>query len=222
MSANVEQDAARYILRWSSLKSICSSICSSSAYISASKQWFSSSTHVKVPIRVSTAHQWATLSRVLTSGTTSSRCFLPYDLIGTHYCCCKRSRSISNPVPTCNRSHSITSPAVSRVRTLRRSFSRWCLISPFCPSIEWSGSCRTGTMTPWSDAARASEGFRVLARVAASCSLGDICGKGAVFAMRSRALKGILSATAPFVCGLVEGGDGYLDRVLATLPLCHL
>lgn len=37
---------------------------------------------------------------------------------------------------TCKRSHNSTSPAVSSVNTLLRSFSNTCLMRPFCPSIE--------------------------------------------------------------------------------------
>jgi len=65
------------LLLWSSLKSTGSSSGNSSAYISASKQLNGSNTTVKFPELVSIEHQGATASRVLTSGSTSSRCLFP-------------------------------------------------------------------------------------------------------------------------------------------------
>lgn len=73
-----------YVLLWSSLNSTGSSSSSSSAYISASKQLFGSSTTVKLPELVSIEHQDATASRVLTSGSTSSKCRFPKLLTGRH------------------------------------------------------------------------------------------------------------------------------------------
>src|SRR3569833_199218 len=72
------------VLLWSSLNSTGSSRTSSSAYISASKQLKSSRTTVRFPELVSIEHQGATASRVLTSGSTSSKCFLPNVRIGLH------------------------------------------------------------------------------------------------------------------------------------------
>ena len=48
------------------------------------------------------------------------------------------------------------------------------------------------------------------------------CGYGAVFDMRNKALKGILVST-PFVWGAIAvGEEGWRERVVATLDLCHL
>lgn len=74
-----------YVLLWSSRKSIGSSSFNSSAYISASKQLNGSKTTVRFPELVSIEHQGATASKVLTSGSTSSKCLLPKLLIGLHY-----------------------------------------------------------------------------------------------------------------------------------------
>jgi len=96
---------------------------------------------------------------------------------------------------------------------------------PFCPSIEKSGRLRHGTVVFRSGIVKTSDGLRapgIEYIVEASASLVNSCGKGAVFDMRRRALKGIFGVT-PFIGGeIFAGGEGNRDRVVATLALCHL
>lgn len=72
------------LLLWSSRNSTGSSNSRSSAYISASKQLNGSRTTVRLPELMSMEHHGATASVVLTSISTSSRCFFANFWIGLH------------------------------------------------------------------------------------------------------------------------------------------
>lgn len=111
-----------------------------------------------------------------------------------------------------SRSHSITSPAVSKVKTLLLSFSKKCFIRPCCPSMVSSGRSFTGTKTPGSASRIVSdiEACRALGieyTVTASGSL-TLEGNADVVDSLSRAFTGIVDCFGPAVVGELGVPDG--------------
>ena len=116
------------------------------------------------------------------------------------------------------KSHIITSPAVSIVKTRRLSLSKMCLISPFCPCMVSSGCDCIAVAGTTSGSTNAVEAFLVaVLTIDIDRSViprdGD-GGKFAVFEMRSTEAMGIRGLVIPFGAALCDA-DSVLDRPCA-------